>query len=196
LPTLPEAIKVVVKPTPVERFGKSLYASKRAAYGFVLLLVLLFPTVFANSVAAQSGQPITDDEVNEIAHELFCPVCENTPLDVCPTQACADWREIIRTKLSEGETEQQIKDYFAEQYGPRALAEPPQEGFTLAVWIVPILAVVVGGFFFARYIRGIQVTSPVSVDDGQSRGQQIPDNEPAQDDYTARIERELREREK
>ncbi len=38
--------------------------------------------------ALAQGQPPTDDEVNRIAKQLYCPVCENTPLDVCPTQAC------------------------------------------------------------------------------------------------------------
>lgn len=160
----------------------------------LLLLVLLITAVFPNPAAAQNGTGITDDQVNEIAKDLFCPVCESTPLDVCPTQACADWREIIRTKLSEGQTEQQIKDYFAEQYGPRALSEPPQEGFTLAVWVIPIAVVLIGGFFFSRYIQRLQTTGPAPAADGQSQQQEPPENTPAQDNYSARIESELRER--
>ena len=37
--------------------------------------------------AAQENEPkkvVTDDDVNAIAKELYCPVCESTPLDVCP----------------------------------------------------------------------------------------------------------------
>lgn len=159
------------------------------------LLALLVFAAFTNQVNAQSGtQTVTDDEVNDIARELYCPICESTPLDVCPTQACEDWREIIREKLGEGQTRQQIKDYFVDQYGPRALAEPPQEGFTLAVWVIPIAAVLIGGFFFSRYIRSIQTTVPVSPPASQSQQQEITNNEPAPDDYTARIERELKER--
>ena len=52
---------------------------------FVLLLVLA--GLMAGRALAQGGQPPTDDEVNAVAKQLFCPVCENTPLDVCPTQA-------------------------------------------------------------------------------------------------------------
>lgn len=161
---------------------------------FILFLGLLLAAVLARTAAAQSSRPVTDDEVNKIARELFCPVCESTPLDVCPTQACADWREIIRTKLSQGETEQQIKDYFEEQYGPQALAEPPREGFTLAIWIVPIVVVVVGGFFFSRYLQGIKTagSSPTNVVPEPSKP--VSTAEPAQDGYAARIERELQER--
>ena len=164
-----------------------------------MFLALLLTAVFVNSAAAQSGdtQPVTDDQVNEVARGIFCPVCENTPLDVCPTQACADWREVIRTKLSEGESEAEIKEYFLEQYGPRTLAEPPQKGFTLAVWVIPIVVVVVGGFFFSRYMRGIQTAEPTpTAPTIQATAPPAPKEEPAADDYIARIESELRERAK
>ena len=87
-----------------------------------LLLVLL--VLVPAAVYAQDD--ISDDEVNEVAKDLYCPVCESTPLDVCPTQACADWRELIRTKLAAGETRQDVLDYFARQYGDGVLANPPR----------------------------------------------------------------------
>ena len=62
--------------------------------------------VLSTPPAALAQQPTpSDDEVNAIAKQLFCPVCENTPLDVCPTQACAQWRELIREKLAAGWSE-------------------------------------------------------------------------------------------
>ena len=61
---------------------------KGRIYG-VLILVLLLGFAVAAHVDAQEA--VTDDQVNEIAREVYCPVCENTPLDVCDTQACADW---------------------------------------------------------------------------------------------------------
>ena len=79
-------------------------------------------------VFAQDGKPITDDQVNVVAKQLFCPICENIPLDVCPTQACAQWRDTIREKLAMGWSEDQIKDYFVQQYGERVLAKPRTTG--------------------------------------------------------------------
>ncbi len=163
-------------------------------YLFLLMALLLL------AIPAAAQEPIgsvTDDEVNAIAKELYCPVCESTPLDVCATQACADWREVIRTKLAEGQTEEEIKTYFELQYGPRALAEPPRRGITLAVWILPVIVVAVGGFLFYRYLRSLRteaavdgnVVAEVSTDGATSPTEPIPD----QDDYDARIERELRE---
>jgi cytochrome c-type biogenesis protein CcmH len=66
-------------------------------------LLLLFLLV-VSTASAQDGP--TQDEVNAVARKLFCPVCENTPLDVCPTEACQQWRDVIRTKLMEGQSEE------------------------------------------------------------------------------------------
>ena len=85
---------------------------------FMIMLLTLIPV----SVGAQGSDP-TDDEVNAIAKQLFCPVCENIPLDTCGTEACEQWRGVIRDKLAEGWTEDQIKTYFVDQYGDRVLAE-------------------------------------------------------------------------
>lgn len=88
---------------------------------FIAALSLLFVLagLWAGTAKAQAPTP-SDDQVNAIARQLYCPVCENTPLDVCPTEACRQWRELIRQQLSEGWTEAQIKQYFVANYGARA----------------------------------------------------------------------------
>ncbi len=110
--------------------------------GFFALIFLLLLISF-NNVIAQNDYP-TDDQVNAIAKELYCPVCENTPLDVCPTQACAQWRALIKEKLIAGWSKEEIKQYFVDQYGDRVLAQPPARGLNWLVYILPPV-VFVGG---------------------------------------------------
>jgi cytochrome c-type biogenesis protein CcmH len=147
-----------------------------------VLTLLLLP----GAVAAQGGEP-TDDEVNAIAKQLYCPVCENIPLDVCPTQACAQWREIIRQKLVEGWTEDQIKQYFVDQYGDRVLATPPARGLNLLVYVLPPAVFVVGAYVLFRAVRGWR-QPPV-------REEPFPSTAP-EDPYIVRLEEELQERDK
>lgn len=146
--------------------------------GAVLLLVTV------GGVSAQGISP-TDDEVNAIAKQLYCPVCENVPLDVCPTQACAQWRETIRLKLSEGWTEQQIKDYFVEQYGARVLAAPPAEGLNWLVYVLPPVAFLVGGWLVFRALRAWRRAA-------EEAGPPPVAALPSEDPYVQRLEEELR----
>ncbi|MFZ5810018.1 MAG: cytochrome c-type biogenesis protein [Chloroflexota bacterium] len=135
----------------------------------------------------QSAEPggITDDQVNAIAKELYCPVCENVPLDVCGTQACEQWRQLIRQKLAEGWSEAQIKQYFVDQYGDRVLATPPPRGINWLVYLIPPIAVLAGVFIlyraFMAWKRPLQVESPSLAD-------------PQVEDYLTRIEAELKKR--
>src|SRR5512140_1676240 len=90
-------------------------------------MVALVLAIHAAPVQAQGPTPAPniDDEVNRIAKNLYCPVCPNTPLDVCATQACVQWRALIKEKLQQGQNEQQIREYFVQQYGQQVLGAPP-----------------------------------------------------------------------
>ena len=118
-----------------------------------LALVLSLILVPLSSSAAQNDSPITDDEVNALAEELYCPVCENVPLDVCPTKACAQWRDLIREKMELGWDEKQIKAFFAEQYGDQVLAVPPRKGFNWLIYVLPPLVVLASVVIVARVLR-------------------------------------------
>ncbi len=151
----------------------------------ILLLALALPF---SAVLAQTSTP-SDDEVNRIARQLYCPVCENTPLDVCPTKACEEWREQIRTMLAEGSTEEEIKQYFVEYYGARVLAEPPRQGFNWLAYIVPPVAVLLGVIVLVRAFRSWR--KPAAVPEAGAEAEK-PD--PQADEYVARLEEELRRR--
>jgi cytochrome c-type biogenesis protein CcmH len=150
-------------------------------------------------VAAQTPAP-SDDAVNAVARELYCPVCENVPLDVCPTTACAQWRELIRLKLSQGQSKEQIKQYFVAQYGDRVLAEPPRTGLNWLAYGLPPVIFLLGVFLVYRGLRGVRAfqsrkPEPAAVTPAQPPAEPLPSAIPPADPYLARVEDELRKRE-
>lgn len=156
---------------------------------FVFILVVVIGLLPQIGASAQSDDPDypNDDEVNAIASQLYCPVCENVPLDVCGTQACAQWRALIREKLIEGWSEDQIKDYFSTQYGDRVLAEPPARGLNWLVYVIPPLVFIVGAFFL---YRGFTTWKQLGDDSEISDAEFGTDEE---DTYLARLEEELKQ---
>jgi cytochrome c-type biogenesis protein CcmH len=161
----------------------------RFLFTAIILFGLFASVMAADAVRAQEPLPQSpsDDEVNAIAKQLYCPVCENIPLDVCPTQACAQWRELIREKLVEGWSEDEIKTYFVAQYGDRVLAQPPASGLNWLVYIIPPLAILGGIYILYRALRAWRQPP-----EGEIEAQ--PTIEAVDDDYVARIEDELRQR--
>lgn len=157
---------------------------RMASYALLLALVATFFQAYA--VLAQGPTP-TDDEVNRIAKKLYCPVCESTPLDVCPTEACRQWRDLIRTMLAEGKSEQEIQQYFVTQYGARVLAEPPNR---LVTYLVPAVAILLGALML---FRGFQMWLKPSTKKAEEEDVE-QDVKPSQDPYIARLEEELKQR--
>ena len=149
---------------------------------YVLFVTLALAGFWIIPVTAQAPTP-TDDEVNRIAKQLYCPVCESTPLDVCPTEACRQWRDLIRTMLADGKSDSEIKQYFVEHYGARVLAEPPNR---LVTYLVPGIAILAGALLL---LRGFQmwIKPSISTTDGMET-----EHKPAQDPYVARLEEELK----
>lgn len=161
---------------------------KRLPWTLTLLLVLSALTVA--TVIAQGSTP-TDDEVNAIAKQLYCPVCENTPLDVCPTDACKEWREEIRNMLADGKSEAEIKQHFVDYYGARVLSEPPRTGFNWLVYVVPPIVIVAGVFVLFRAFRAWSQPSVTQTEASSDEGDALPSSD---DEYIARMEEELKKR--
>lgn len=161
----------------------------RLAFALVILLAGLSTIFSVEMVSAQDTLPSepSDDQVNAIAKQLYCPVCENIPLDVCPTQACAQWRELIREKLGEGWTEDEIKTYFVAQYGDRVLASPPAVGLNWLIYIIPPVVIIAGAYILFRALRAWRQTPAELPGQDQTL-------EEADDEYVARLEEELNKR--
>jgi len=166
------------------------FFSAISACSAVIISLTLAALFFIAPTLAQGNEP-TDDEVNAIAKQLYCPVCENTPLDVCPTQACTQWRATIKEKLALGWNEQQIKDYFVQQYGMRVLAAPPAQGFTIFVWILPPIAFLAGAAVLAYYLRSLRHPAPAPAAAPPSTKSTAPESD---DEYAKRLEAELNKR--
>lgn len=157
---------------------------RRKQFLFLLFGLSLALLVMTRPIFAQGGTP-TDDEVNRIARQLYCPVCENTPLDVCPTEACRQWRELIRQMLAEGKSEEEIKQYFVEHYGARVLSEPPRQGFNWLVYLAPPLLILSGAILLFRTMRNWVKPAEVEAEEIQ---------ELSDDPLVRKLEEDLRKR--
>jgi len=162
---------------------------QRSHLWLAISLAVFFSLLVVGAALAQDGSPRTptDDEVNAIAKQLYCPVCENIPLDVCGTQACEQWRGLIREKLAAGWSEARIKQYFVDQFGDRVLATPPARGLNWLVYIIPPVAILAGVFVIYRAFMAWK--QPADELDSEQESASRED-----DDYINRLEEELRSR--
>jgi cytochrome c-type biogenesis protein CcmH len=153
---------------------------------FALTLVVFMGALVTSPVLAQEPEPTpSDDQVNAIAKRMYCPVCENIPLDVCATEACEQWREMIREKLTLGWSEEEIEDYFVTLYGDRVLAEPPRKGINWLIYILPPIFLLIGVYIIVRGFRTWKKPVESLVVDAPDAGDE---------EYISQLEEELKKR--
>lgn len=104
----------------------------------LLLTVLAALALAAPPASAQDATPKTD--LKTIEDQVMCVVCR-TPLSVADGPQAAAQRRLIARWIAQGMDEQEIKDALVAEYGTRVLALPDDDGFTLAVYVVPIVVV-------------------------------------------------------
>ena len=87
---------------------------------------------------------------------IMCPVCPGESIDQSQVALAVQMRGIVNDKLAAGWSDEQVREFFVERYGPSVLLEPPTKGISLAVWLVPPLGVAaaIGVFVIAlRHMR-------------------------------------------
>jgi cytochrome c-type biogenesis protein CcmH len=109
------------------------------------LVAALAATALLLAVPAAAAADCPRTTLGDVEDEVMCPVC-GTPLELA-TEAPQAQRErlLIERLIARCRSKQQIKNELAAQFGDRVLALPDDKGFDLAAYVVPALAVLLGG---------------------------------------------------
>jgi cytochrome c-type biogenesis protein CcmH len=113
----------------------------------ILLLWLLLLTTPAQAVQPSEmlHDPVLEARARIIGHELRCMVCQNEDIDSSEADFAHDMRMVIRERLAQGQSDQQIVAYIRSRYGDFVLMKPPLEKRTALLWAAPFLALGAGG---------------------------------------------------
>ena len=109
----------------------------------ISVFVLWVGVSYAQSPDAGSTDPripaYDEEEAQRIDGMLMCPVCPAETIGQAQVEISRQMRRLVREKLSQGASRQEILDFFAERYGTNILAAPPTSGVNLVAWVVPVL---------------------------------------------------------
>ena len=95
-------------------------------------------------VGAPQGRPLSgpalDQQTQEVASLLRCPVCQGMSVADSPSTVALDMKHEVRDMLAKGYTQEQILAKFEQSYGQFVLEKPKN----LLVWILPIVVFILG----------------------------------------------------
>ena len=153
----------------------------------LMLVVALF--IFIAGIASAQDNTVTDDDVNEIAGKLYCPVCENIPLDACGTAACADWRYEIRLQLEDGMAEQDVIDDFVRRFGDRVVGTPQDPTLRTLSLVTPYVAVIFATLLTIIALIRLQARHPEEIE--EIEGDDASDEPTRKNPYRDLLEQDL-----
>jgi cytochrome c-type biogenesis protein CcmH len=147
------------------------------------LVILAGVLAIAGSVAAAD----IEQRARELEAMLIAPCCFSQQVSVHQSPAASEVRQDIRKRLAAGQTREHILDAYVAQYGPRILSEPPAEGMTRVLYILPLLAFVVTAGLVVMRVR--RFTAPHASDAPVAHAAPSP----ADERHRAQLDEELRD---
>lgn len=148
-------------------------------------LVTVLAVVFLFARPASAAAPTVDG----VAEQLICQCGCTMVLNNCSHAECAS-REtmlgIIKQRIAQGESEEQIVQAFVSQFGESVLAEPPKKGFNLTAWLSPFAAIAAGAVIIYLAIKKWLKRGEYALQADAGGGER-------DDEYLLRIEQDLKE---
>jgi len=105
-----------------------------------VLIGLVLVVALAVGVQRHS-HPTLDQRVEQLAGQYRCPSCDGETAAQSNTATSIAIRSLIKADLQQGQSAADIRSQLVGDYGPSILESPETHGFTLLVWVVPVVAV-------------------------------------------------------
>ncbi|CDM56937.1 MULTISPECIES: cytochrome c-type biogenesis protein [Rhizobium] len=119
----------------------------------VLAVILSSAPAFAVNPDEVLADPKLEARARTISAELRCMVCQNQSIDDSNAELAKDLRLLVRERLTDGDTDEQVMNYIVSRYGEFVLLKPRFETKTILLWGAPLLLVVAGGLSLIVFAR-------------------------------------------
>jgi cytochrome c-type biogenesis protein CcmH len=119
-------------------------ARRPSALLLVLAALAVIAAVWSALLIIKPKQETLDQRVQNIASQLKCPVCQSESVADSQATIAQQMRQVIRQQLQSGKSEQDVVQYFIRSYGDQIVWLPPWQGFSLLIWLVPIVFLLSG----------------------------------------------------
>lgn len=125
-----------------------------------LLRVLAFAiAVNLSSLAALAvnpdemlDDPVLEERARDLSAIIRCMKCQNQSIDDSDAELARDLRILVRDRLKQGDSDQQVLNYLVDRYGEFVLLRPVFSLSNLVLWLAPVFALFAGLFLAWRFM--------------------------------------------
>lgn len=115
--------------------------SERARNWVIIGALVLMAGFLAMTV---STDPANSDRTQAIGSQIKCPVCQGESIADSPAPMARDMMALVSERVAAGVGDDEIIEELLGSYTGALLLDPPTSGNTLALWLAPLAALIVG----------------------------------------------------
>jgi cytochrome c-type biogenesis protein CcmH len=117
----------------------------------IIVITILFSKTNIYSVEPEEflQNPKQELKARNISKNVRCLVCQNQSIDESAAPLAKDLRVLIRKKVKEGHTENEIYKFLTDRYGDFILLKPPLKRTTFMLWFLPFVFLAIGIFILS-----------------------------------------------
>ncbi len=117
----------------------------------IIVITILFSKTNIHSVEPEEflQNPKQELKARNISKNVRCLVCQNQSIDESAAPLAKDLRILIRKKVKEGHTENEIYKFLTDRYGDFILLKPPLKRTTFMLWFLPFVFLAIGIFILS-----------------------------------------------
>ena len=110
------------------------------------------------------ADPVLEERARNLSAELRCMVCQNQSIDDSNAELARDLRVLVRERLTNGDSDEEVIDYVVSRYGEFVLLKPRFSGRTLLLWGAPAALLLIGAAVLGLMARGrLQPRAPAAL---------------------------------
>ena len=116
----------------------------------IVIIFIMIQFISKNSYSVEPEEflqnPKQEMRARNISKNIRCLVCQNESIDDSSAPLANDLRALIRIKVQENDTDEEIYKFLTDRYGDFILLKPPFKISTFLLWSLPFLFVIIGIF--------------------------------------------------
>ena len=117
-----------------------------------LLKIFLIIVIIFNFIYVSSSEN-NDELTNKISKNIRCLICQGQSVYDSQSDFSISMKLVIKKKLDEGLSENEIYEFLKNQYGQWITYDPEFNKKTFILWLLPILLFLIGGaIIFRKFI--------------------------------------------
>ncbi|WP_166415832.1 cytochrome c-type biogenesis protein [Cochlodiniinecator piscidefendens] len=120
----------------------------------IILALMLFATpIWAVEPDELLADPALEARAQDLDEEIRCVQCVSETIASSNADWAKDARIMVRSLLIEGQSDEEVLEFFAERYGDVALMRPRRAGVNLLLWYAGPIMLLFGAFGAWFYVR-------------------------------------------